>query len=94
VVEVAVSSLTRDLIDQPPIYAQARVPVYGSLTCIRVVSSPTPRRLLDRCMQVDTLAPGCELVRAELAIKISLPGLFAAAALWPSRTRSGDRRSR
>jgi Uma2 family endonuclease len=80
VVEVAASSLTRDLIDKPPVYAEARVPMYWvvDLDGQRAIARTSP--LDGRYTQVDAVDPGGELVAAQLAIRVSLPELFAAAA--------------
>lgn len=81
VVEVAVSSLTRDLIDKPPIYAEAGVPAYWvvDLDGQRAVTHNSP--LDGRYTQIDTVDPGGVLIAAELGVRLSLPELFAAAAL-------------
>jgi len=80
VVEVAVSSLTRDLIDKPPIYAAAGVHVYWAvdLDGQRAVTHTSP--LDGRQSQVDVVDSRDELLAAELGITVSLPELFAAAA--------------
>jgi Uma2 family endonuclease len=80
VVEVAVSSLTRDLIDKPPIYAEAGVPVYW------VVDLDGQRGVIHtslvegRYTQVDTIDPPGHLLAAELGLRVSLRELLAAAA--------------
>jgi Uma2 family endonuclease len=80
VVEVAVSSLTRDLVDKPPIYAEASVPVYWAvdLDGQRAVTHILP--LDGRYTHVDVVDRGSELVVPELGIRVSLPELFGAAA--------------
>jgi Uma2 family endonuclease len=80
VVEVVVSSLTRDLIDKPPIYAAAGVPVYWAvdLDGERAVTYGLP--LEGRYRQVDEVDHGGELLAAELGIRISLRELLTAAA--------------
>lgn len=80
VIEVAVSSLTRDLIDKPPIYAAAGVPVYWAvdLEGERAVAHSVP--LEGHYTQVDEVDRVGELVGAELGIRISLPELLTTAA--------------
>ena len=80
VVEVAVSSLTRDLVDKPPVYAQAGVPTYWvvDLDGQRAFSHESP--LEGRYTQVGTVDHTGELAAPELGIRISLRDLLAAAA--------------
>jgi Uma2 family endonuclease len=79
IVEITVSSLTRDLTDKPPIYAQAGVPIYWAIELDRrrAVVRTSPQN--GRYMQVDILAAQDELLAPELALQVSLPDLFAAA---------------
>jgi Uma2 family endonuclease len=80
VVEVAVSSLTRDLIDKPPIYAQAGVPVYWVVD-LNGQRGVTHTSLVEgRYAQVDMVDPGGDLLAAGLDLRISLRELLAAAA--------------
>jgi Uma2 family endonuclease len=78
--EVAVSSLNRDLIDKPPIYAQAGVAVYWAvdLEGRRAVSHSSPRD--GRYTQLETVDAHGRLIDAQLGITVSLPELFTAAA--------------
>jgi Uma2 family endonuclease len=80
VIEVVVSSLTRDLTDKPPIYAQAGVPIYWAvdLERQRAVTHGSPEN--GRYTRVDVVAVEGELLAPELGLRISLPELFAAAA--------------
>jgi Uma2 family endonuclease len=80
VIEVVVSSLTRDLTDKPPIYAQAGVPIYWAvdLERQRAVTHGSPEN--GRYTRVDTVAVDGQLLAPELGLRISLPELFAAAA--------------
>jgi Uma2 family endonuclease len=81
VVEVVVSSSTRDFRDKPPIYAQAGIPVYWAvdLEDRRAVVHSRPQG--DRYVTVDTVTFDGELLSAELGLRIALPELFAAAAV-------------
>lgn len=80
VVEIIVSSLTRDLTDKPPIYAQARVPIYWAIDLEgrRAVIHSLPDR--GRYTEVDVVPAEGQLLAPELGLGISLPELFAAAA--------------
>lgn len=79
VVEVSVSSLTRDLIDKPPIYAAAGVPVYWTvdLDGERAVTHSVP--LEGHYAQVDEVDRVGQLIAAEVGIRISLRELLTAA---------------
>jgi Uma2 family endonuclease len=78
VVEVVVSSLTRDLNDKPPVYAQAGIPVYWAvdLEGKRAVTHRLPQN--GRYRKVDVVAG--ELLAPDLGLHLVLPELFAAAA--------------
>ena len=80
VIEVVVSSLTRDLTDKPPIYADAGVPIYWAVDVERqrAVTHTSPEN--GRYSKVDVVAGEGELLAPELGLRISLPELFAAAA--------------
>jgi Uma2 family endonuclease len=79
IIEITVSSLTRDLNEKPPIYAQAGVPVYWAIDLDgrRAVAHTSPQN--GRYMQVDTVAAEGELLAPDLALRVSLSDLFAAA---------------
>jgi Uma2 family endonuclease len=81
VVEVAVSSRTRDLIDKPPIYAQAGVPVYWVVDLDGQRGVTHASLVEGRYAQVDTVERGGDLVAAGLGLRVSLRDLLAAAAL-------------
>jgi Uma2 family endonuclease len=80
VVEVVVSSRTRDLIDKPPVYARAGIPIYWAvdLEGRRAVTHTLPQN--DRYARVDNVAADGELLAPELGLHLVLPELFAAAA--------------
>jgi Uma2 family endonuclease len=80
VVEVVVSSHTRDLTDKPPIYAQAGIPIYWAvdLEGQRAVTHHAPQA--GRYTKVDVVAAEGELLAPELGLQVSLLELFAAAA--------------
>lgn len=80
VIEVMVSSLTRDLTDKPPLYAQAGIPVYWAfdLEGRRAITHSEPQA--SRYTKVDVIAADGELLAPELGLHVSLPELFAAAA--------------
>jgi Uma2 family endonuclease len=80
VIEVAVSSATRDLIDKPPIYARASVPFYWvvDLDGQRGVTHTSP--VDGRYAHLDTVDSGGDLVAAGLDLRVSLRELLAAAA--------------
>jgi Uma2 family endonuclease len=80
VIEVVVSSLTRDLTDKPPIYAPAGVPIYWAVDLERhcAVMHSTPAN--GRYTKVDVVPADGELLAPELGLRIALPELFAAAA--------------
>lgn len=79
VIEFIVSSLTRDLTDKPPIYAQGGIPIYWAvdLERQRAVVHGSPES--GRYTKVDVVAEG-ELLAPGLGVRVSLPELFAAAA--------------
>lgn len=79
VVEVVVSSSTRDLIDKPPIYARAEIPTYWAvdLGARRAVAHSALQG--GRYSKLDVVRADGELHEAELGLRISLPELFAAA---------------
>lgn len=80
VIEVVVSSVTRDLTDKPPIYAQAGIPNYWAvdLERPRAVIHSLPEQ--GRYTKVDVVAADGELLAPELPLRVPLPELFAAAA--------------
>jgi Uma2 family endonuclease len=80
VIEVMISSMTRDLTDKPPIYAQAEAPSYWAvdLEGRRPIKHTGPRDA--RYTQVEEIAAEGELVAPELGLNVSLPDLFAVAA--------------
>ncbi len=80
VIEVMVSSVTRDLTDKPPLYAQAGIPVYWAfdLEGRRAITHGEPQA--GRYAKVDVIAADGELLAPELGLHVSLPELFAAAA--------------
>jgi Uma2 family endonuclease len=80
VIEVMVSSLTRDLTDKPPIYAQAEIPIYWAIDLEgrRAIAHREPQAA--GYAQVEVIAPDGELPAPELGLDVSLPDLFAAAA--------------
>lgn len=80
VVEVAVSSLVRDLQDKPPVYAQAGVPVYWvvDLDGRRAVTHSTPRE--GGYEQVEVVGVDGELRAPHVGLPaLSVAELFAAA---------------
>ena len=74
------SSQRRDLIDKPPIYAQAGVPTYWVVDLDRHRGVMHTTLVEGRYARVDTVDPGGDLVAAELGLTISLGELLAAAA--------------
>jgi Uma2 family endonuclease len=80
VIEVVVSSLTRDLTDKPPIYAQAGVPIYWAIDLERrrAVAHSSPENA--RYAKIDVVATEGELLAPELGLRLSLSEVFAAAA--------------
>jgi len=81
VIEVAVSSLQRDLHEKPPIYAQADVPDYWviDLEARRVVTHSAPDG--GRYMQVGVVGAGGELNAQSVTLPaISVAELLSAAA--------------
>jgi Uma2 family endonuclease len=80
VIEVMVSSVTRDLTDKPPIYARAGVPMYWAIDLDRQQAVTHGAPQTGRYTEVDVLGPEGELVAPELGLRVSLPELLAAAA--------------
>jgi Uma2 family endonuclease len=80
VVEVIVSSRTRELTDKPPVYAQAGIPTYWAvdLEDRRAITHSEPRDA--RYTKMEVIAAEGELVAPELGLQVALPDLFAAAA--------------
>ena len=80
VVEIAVSSRRRDLVEKPPIYAQAGVPLYWvvDLDAKHAVTHTSVRE--GRYAHVDVIDPDGELIAQELGLTIRLSDLLAAAA--------------
>jgi Uma2 family endonuclease len=73
-------SLTRDLTDKPPIYAQAGIPVYWAVDLERQRAITHSSRESGSYTNVDAISGDGELVQPDHGLRIALPELFAAAA--------------